>query len=137
MEKKKYKIKSRTPLDIKMNRIIGDKIKEARHNREILIHVPETSTTTSHTIKRNKLCTQSELAKSIGVTFQQIQKYERGQNGTSIIRLLQISNFFNLPLTYFTNGVKELIGQVKPPINNSSTIAPSLVANKEELNMSV
>ena len=103
----------------------------------ILIHVPETSTTTSHTIKRNKLCTQSELAKSIGVTFQQIQKYERGQNGTSIIRLLQISNFFNLPLTYFTNGVTKLIGQVKPPINNSSTIAPSLVANKEELNMSV
>nr|BAR28624.1 transcription regulator [uncultured Mediterranean phage uvMED] len=137
MEKKKYKIKSRTPLDIKMNRIIGDKIKEARANREVFIHVPQTSTTASHTIKRQKECTQTELAKAIGVTFQQIQKYEKGANGTSTIRLIQISEFFNKPLTYFTSGVKELIGQVKPPINNSSTIAPSLVANKEELNMSV
>jgi DNA-binding XRE family transcriptional regulator len=137
MEKKKHKIKSRTPLDIKLNRIIGDKIKEARLNREIFIHVPQTETTASHTIKRHRECTQTELAKAIGVTFQQVQKYESGKNGTSSIRLVQISEFFNKPLNYFTSGVKELIGQVKPPINNSSTIAPSLVVNKEELKMSV
>ena len=137
MEKKKYKIKSRTPLDIKMNRIIGDKIKEARANREVFIHVPQTSTTASHTIKRQKECTQTELAKAIGVTFQQIQKYEKGANGTSTIRLIQISEFFNKPLNYFTIGVAKLMSQVKQPVNNSSTIAHSLVANKDELNISV
>ena len=35
--------------------------------------------------------TQTELANRIFVTFQQVQKYEKGTNGTSSYRLLQIS----------------------------------------------
>ena len=52
-------------------------------------------------------------------TFQQIQKYEKGQNGVSTIILLQISKFFNKPLDYFTSEAQELVGQHKPPINSS------------------
>ena len=36
--------------------------------------------------------TQTKVAKAINVTFQQIQKYEKGTNGVSSIRLLQLSN---------------------------------------------
>ena len=37
--------------------------------------------------------TQTKVAKAINVTFQQIQKYEKGTNGVSSIRLLQLSNY--------------------------------------------
>ena len=39
--------------------------------------------------------TQTKVAKAINVTFQQIQKYEKGTNGVSSIRLLQLSNYLN------------------------------------------
>ncbi len=45
--------------------------------------------------------TQTKVANAIHVTFQQIQKYEKGTNGVSSSRLLQLSNFLKVPITYF------------------------------------
>ncbi len=45
--------------------------------------------------------TQTKVAKAINVTFQQIQKYEKGTNGVSSSRLLQLSGFLKVPVTYF------------------------------------
>jgi len=45
--------------------------------------------------------TQTKVAKAISVTFQQIQKYEKGTNGVSSIRLLQLSNYLKVPINYF------------------------------------
>ena len=45
--------------------------------------------------------TQTKVARAINVTFQQIQKYEKGTNGVSSSRLLQLSNFLKIPVTYF------------------------------------
>ena len=45
--------------------------------------------------------TQTKVADAINVTFQQIQKYEKGTNGVSSSRLLQLSNFLKIPVTYF------------------------------------
>ena len=45
--------------------------------------------------------TQTKVAKAINVTFQQIQKYEKGTNGVSSIRLLQLSNYLQVPIDYF------------------------------------
>ena len=45
--------------------------------------------------------TQTKVAKAITVTFQQIQKYEKGTNGVSSIRLLQLSNYLKVPINYF------------------------------------
>ena len=45
--------------------------------------------------------TQTKVAKAINVTFQQIQKYEKGTNGVSSIRLLQLSNYLKVPINYF------------------------------------
>ena len=45
--------------------------------------------------------TQTKVAKAINVTFQQIQKYEKGTNGVSSIRLLQLSNYLKVPIVYF------------------------------------
>ena len=45
--------------------------------------------------------TQTKVAQAINVTFQQIQKYEKGTNGVSSNRLMQLSNFLKVPITYF------------------------------------
>ena len=45
--------------------------------------------------------TQTKVANAINVTFQQIQKYEKGTNGVSSNRLMQLSNFLKIPVTYF------------------------------------
>jgi len=45
--------------------------------------------------------TQTKVANAISVTFQQIQKYEKGTNGVSSSRLMQLSNFLKIPITYF------------------------------------
>lgn len=126
MSKRPYKSNFKTDEDITLNKKIGEKIKEARLNRIIYVSVPETKDTTHHIIKRQKLCTQSELAKYMNVSFQQIQKYEKGYNGLSTIRLLKISKFFGKPLEYFTSEATELLGQDNLPSNNSLINAPSI-----------
>lgn len=44
---------------------------------------------------------QTELAEKVGVTFQQIQKYEGGQNRPGTDRLIQISRALAVPLSFF------------------------------------
>ena len=51
--------------------------------------------------------TQTKVAKAINVTFQQIQKYEKGTNGVSSSRLIQLSNFLKVPITYFFEDFTE------------------------------
>jgi len=51
--------------------------------------------------------TQTKVAKAINVTFQQIQKYEKGTNGVSSTRLLQLSNYLKVPINYFFEDFAE------------------------------
>ena len=53
--------------------------------------------------------TQTKVAKAINVTFQQIQKYEKGSNGVSSIRLLQLSNYLKIPINYFFEDFPEYL----------------------------
>lgn len=45
--------------------------------------------------------TQHVLGDAIGLTFQQIQKYERGTNRIGSSRLFQISQFLDVPISFF------------------------------------
>ena len=51
--------------------------------------------------------TQTKVANAINVTFQQIQKYEKGTNGVSSSRLLQLSEFLKVPVNYFYDDFSE------------------------------
>ena len=51
--------------------------------------------------------TQTKVAQAINVTFQQIQKYEKGTNGVSSNRLMQLSNYLKVPITYFFEDFKD------------------------------
>lgn len=50
---------------------------------------------------------QERLGEEIGLTFQQIQKYEKGSNRISASRLYQISHILNVPVQYFFEDVPE------------------------------
>lgn len=50
---------------------------------------------------------QEETAKRIGLTFQQIQKYESGINRISAGRLYQFAKMFDVPLAYFFDGLDD------------------------------
>jgi len=44
---------------------------------------------------------QEELARNLNITFQQIQKYEKGTNGLSGEKLYKLSKFFEVPMEIF------------------------------------
>jgi transcriptional regulator with XRE-family HTH domain len=47
---------------------------------------------------------QTELGRKIGLTFQQIQKYEKGANRVGASRLTQIAEVLGVPLTVLFDG---------------------------------
>ena len=51
--------------------------------------------------------TQQQLAKMIGVTYQQAHKYERGINRVAAGRLFEIARALSAPITYFYEGIEE------------------------------
>lgn len=48
--------------------------------------------------------TQENLAEAAGITFQQVQKYEKGRNRLSASRLFQFARVLNVPIAYFFEG---------------------------------
>jgi transcriptional regulator with XRE-family HTH domain len=48
---------------------------------------------------------QGDLGKALGLTFQQIQKYEKGTNRISASKLWMISQFFGVDISYFFEGL--------------------------------
>ena len=48
---------------------------------------------------------QSKLSESVGLTFQQIQKYERGTNRISSSRLYEFAEVLNVPVSNFFNEI--------------------------------
>lgn len=59
------------------------------------------------TIRKLKCESQSALANAVGVTFQQVQKYERGENRISATRLYLAAEFFDIDLISFFEGYKD------------------------------
>ena len=66
--------------------------------------------------------TQTKVAKAINVTFQQIQKYEKGTNGVSSIRLLQLSNYLKVPINYFFEDFSEYLINVEKSKESPVTV---------------
>ena len=65
--------------------------------------------------------TQSWLAKKIGVTFKQIQKYEKGSNGTNAFNLKQIADAFQVSVLYFFVEEKPLLLTKEMEITNDQS----------------
>lgn len=54
---------------------------------------------------------QERLGDLLGLTFQQVQKYEKGVNRIGAGRLFEVSRILNVPIDFFYEGVNTLLGQ--------------------------
>lgn len=53
---------------------------------------------------------QEALADRLGLTFQQVQKYERGANRISASKLFEIAAALNVPVSSFFEGLRQVDG---------------------------
>jgi transcriptional regulator with XRE-family HTH domain len=51
---------------------------------------------------------QEAVAKSVGITFQQVQKYEKGANAMNAGRLYEFAQFMHVPVAYFFEGIEAM-----------------------------
>ncbi len=54
---------------------------------------------------------QRKLAEAVGLTFQQVQKYERGMNRIGASRLYEFSQVLDVPVMYFFGGLEGKAGR--------------------------
>jgi len=59
--------------------------------------------------------TQIELSELIGVSYQQVQKYEKGSDNISVERLKQIAKAVNVPITLFFSAAAETVAEAQAP----------------------
>lgn len=60
---------------------------------------------------------QERLASALGLTFQQVQKYERGTNRVGASRLFHISRILDVPISYFFDNLSDDL--LVPPLPES------------------
>jgi transcriptional regulator with XRE-family HTH domain len=58
---------------------------------------------------------QSTLGKAVGLTFQQVQKYERGANRIGSSRLYEFAQALDVPVSYFFDGMPPNALSSRPP----------------------
>jgi transcriptional regulator with XRE-family HTH domain len=58
---------------------------------------------------------QDAVAHQLGLTFQQLQKYEKGVNRISVGRLVRIAKILNVPVSTLLDGVEESGGDDSSP----------------------
>jgi transcriptional regulator with XRE-family HTH domain len=51
--------------------------------------------------------TQTALARAVGVSFQQVQKYEKGTNRVSASKLFEMAEFMKVEIPFFFQGFKD------------------------------
>lgn len=61
-----------------------------------------------------KSMSQTDLGGQLGVSFQQVQKYEKGTNRIGSSRLLQTAVALNVPIEYFFDGINEISADDAP-----------------------
>jgi transcriptional regulator with XRE-family HTH domain len=64
---------------------------------------------------------QETLAKAVGLTFQQIQKYERGSNRISASKLHEIGHHLGMPIAYFFEGLPDIDVETIPAAETSAS----------------
>lgn len=95
--------------------------------------------------RRSRGFNQTDLGKAVGLTFQQIQKYENGSNRISASKLWDFAAFLNVPVSYFFVGLEGGAAETAPGqgdvfLGNSTRqsleiarLAPRLNARQQKL----
>ena len=82
-------------------------------------------------LRRNRLgWSQTVLAEKLGVTFQQLQKYERGANRVSGSRLYDIAQALNISISYFFEDVPDEVMVLSPrTLGGSKSVSVTGIGN--------
>jgi len=64
---------------------------------------------------------QGRLGDHLGLTFQQVQKYEKGINRVSASRLQQLCTVLDVPIPFFFEGVPQSASKVRKGTQTPST----------------
>lgn len=75
--------------------------------------------------------TQQQLAESVGIRFQQIQKYECGANRVSASRLYELSESLDVPAQYFYEGISPDEDKAGDP----DVMAADILSQKETMDL--
>ncbi|WP_135501838.1 helix-turn-helix domain-containing protein [Roseovarius aestuariivivens] len=75
--------------------------------------------------------TQQQLAESVGIKFQQIQKYETGANRVSASRLWDIADALDVEVSFFFEG----LNSEAPSRENGESVPADLLGDKEALDL--
>jgi transcriptional regulator with XRE-family HTH domain len=66
---------------------------------------------------------QEQLAEALGLTFQQVQKYERGANRVSASKLYETAKTLRTPIGYFFDGLADTVDPDAAPIEENPCLA--------------
>ena len=83
---------------------------------------------------------QEKLGEAIGLTFQQVQKYERGANRIGASRLYDLSRVLQVPVSYFFDEMSDEVaasspGQRRGMAQEQDTYEPDPMAKRETLEL--
>lgn len=78
---------------------------------------------------------QEAVAKAVGITFQQVQKYEKGTNAMNSGRLYQFAQFMNVPVAYFFEGLDQQSGASGFAEPDADKFDHKRVSDRESLEM--
>src|SRR6266481_2040021 len=78
-------------------------------------------------LRRNMLgLSQEKLGEAIGLTFQQVQKYERGANRIGASRLHDLSRVLDVPVSFFFDDMDPVRPRRSPQVLPSPLPKPSM-----------
>jgi transcriptional regulator with XRE-family HTH domain len=98
--------KAPNPVDVHVGRRIRDRRKEARISQE-------------------------KLAEHLGLTFQQVQKYEKGANRVSASKLYEIASALNASIEYFFRGLADPTASLAGVAEESAPFLDEFAASAE------
>lgn len=67
---------------------------------------------------------QEKAGEHLGLTFQQLQKYERGANRISAGKLAMLAQFYGKPVEWFFDGVGPNLANLEPDITAEFFVVP-------------
>ncbi|TCS65053.1 helix-turn-helix domain-containing protein [Varunaivibrio sulfuroxidans] len=73
---------------------------------------------------------QEKLGEAVGLTFQQIQKYERGANRIGASRLFELSQILDVPVSYFFEDMSNEVK--KAAVNGQRTLPETSEASESD-----
>jgi transcriptional regulator with XRE-family HTH domain len=76
---------------------------------------------------------QERLADQLGITFQQVQKYEKGVNRISASRLQQASQMLDVPVSFFFEQAPQLTGNGRGHVDSPDGYVDNFLATSDGL----